>query len=219
MEADWEDLDLCKAAQEGNLQKVRVLLKSGADVNQTDRNELSALYRAASKGHAEVIQMLLEAGARLDAGIRSPLFTAMHKGYREAVTLLYRAADGNRRLLSGRIRFSYRCRITPQWNDQAPPYTNLGECSCMQFAAINNLVPMVSLLAHLGEDVNHLHNGYTALHVSAAHCVQRARVVHELLTLGADPKIPTKYKATALRYAAYQPGKPYTIKKIVRMWC
>ncbi len=194
---------LFKAAREGDLQEVRTLVGSGVDVNHTDGSGLSALFRASSKGHVEVIQTLLDAGAKLDVGIRSPLFMAMQAGHCEAVTLLYRAAEGNRRLLSGHI--AYGERISPKWDYYSQKQQIPREGSCMHFAANNNLVSMVSLLCHLGEDVDCVHSGLTALHVAAAR--GRVRVLRELLTHGANPNKRTKKECTALHYAVYN-GKP-----------
>ena len=202
---------LYKAAREGDLQMVTSLLKSGVDVNQTDRNGLSALYRAASKGQAEVIKVLLDAGAKLDVGIRSPLFMAMQAGQPEAVILLYRAAGGDRRLLSGRIRYGWR--ISPKWHHYSQWQANPPEGSCMHFAATHNLVSMVSVLGHLGEDVDCIHSGLTALHVAAA--IGREHVLHELLTHGADPNKSTKEHCTALHYAVYHGKSLFVIQTLL----
>ncbi len=202
---------LYKAAREGDLQQVNTLIRSGVDVNQTDGNSVSALYRAAAKGHVEVIRTLLDAGAKLDVGIRSPLFMAMQAGHCDVVTLLYLAAGGDRRLLSGRI--VYGERVSPIWDYYSQKQDIPLEGSCLHFAANDNLISMVSLLCNLGDDVDCVHSGLTALHVAAA--LGRARVVHELLTHGADPNKPTKKQCTALHYAVYY-GKPvFAIKTLL----
>ncbi len=204
---------LYKAAREGDLTQVKTLVRSGVDVNHTDRHRVSALYRAAAKGHVEVIQTLLDAGAKLDVGIRSPLFMAMQAGHGEVVTLLYRAAEGDRRLLSGRI--IYWERISPKWDYYSQKQDIPLEGSCLHFAATHNLVSMISLLCQLGEDVDCVHSGLTALHVAAA--VGRAGGIHELLTNGADPNKPTctEKQCTALHYAVYHRKTLFAVKTLL----
>ena len=205
---------LYKAAREGDLPMVMSLLRSGVDVNQIDRNGLSALYRAASKGHVEVIRILLDAGAKLDVGIRSPLFMAMQTGQPEAVTLLYRAAGGDRRLLSGRIIHGWSMwRLFPKWHIYSQKQARPPGGSCMHFAATHNLVSMVSFLRHLGEDVDCIHSGLTALHVAAA--LGGEHVLHELLTHGADPNKSTGEQCTALHYAVYHGKSLFVIQTLL----
>src|SRR5580704_4021250 len=54
------------AAQKGELDKVKELL-AGTDVNERDKDQATALIRAATNGHLEVVQFLLEKGADIDA--------------------------------------------------------------------------------------------------------------------------------------------------------
>ena len=60
--AGWEGTPLTVAAYEGNLTKVRALLKGGAEVN-AETGGWSAMEAAASHGHTEVVKVLIEAGA------------------------------------------------------------------------------------------------------------------------------------------------------------
>src|SRR5206468_1329375 len=55
--------DLVRAAEAGELEKVRQLLAAGANPNGRDAREITALLCAAMEGHTEVAAALLEGGA------------------------------------------------------------------------------------------------------------------------------------------------------------
>jgi ankyrin repeat protein len=54
---------LVLAAQQGNIEVVRLLLNQGADVNATTYNGWTALKAAAASGHTEILRLLLANGA------------------------------------------------------------------------------------------------------------------------------------------------------------
>ncbi|MGE3887245.1 MAG: ankyrin repeat domain-containing protein, partial [Vicinamibacterales bacterium] len=58
------------AAQGGDRETVRALLKEGADVNAAQGDGTTALHWAAMKGDAEMVQMLVTAGGNLRATTR-----------------------------------------------------------------------------------------------------------------------------------------------------
>lgn len=94
--------ELMAAAKAGDLEAVRRLIASGADVNAVDERGWTALihavYDAESKrGYADVVQALVDAGANVEAaigyGVR-PLMLAAGYGEAEVVaTLLNAGAD------------------------------------------------------------------------------------------------------------------------------
>lgn len=80
------------AAQRSDVEAVRSLLRSGADVNAAQGDGMSALHWAATNGQAELIDVLLYAGANLEATTRLGGYRALHlasrSGRAAAVTAL-----------------------------------------------------------------------------------------------------------------------------------
>lgn len=58
---------LCEAARNGDADKLKSLIDSGADVTYFDKDGLSPLMHAAKHGHADILQPLLDAGAPWNA--------------------------------------------------------------------------------------------------------------------------------------------------------
>ena len=89
---------LHRAADAGDLQKVKDLFAEGVDVNAF-KADWTPLHRAAARGHTGVARALLDAGARIDetgAGGWTPLHRAAKLGHEEMTALLLeRGADAN----------------------------------------------------------------------------------------------------------------------------
>lgn len=82
---------LCKVACEGDVEKVKSLIDSGADVTYFDKEGLTPLMHAANHGHAQVIKALLDAGAPWNSLSPSNLSAgdfAMENGHQAAFDLL-----------------------------------------------------------------------------------------------------------------------------------
>jgi uncharacterized protein len=83
---------IANAAQNGDRDTVRELLKKGADVNEAQGDGSTALHWAAIKGDAEMAKMLLYAGANVRAttriGAYTPLYLAARGGYSDVVAVL-----------------------------------------------------------------------------------------------------------------------------------
>lgn len=79
------------AGNVGNLEEVRSLIKSGADLNAKNTLGYSALLMASERGHSDVAKALIEAGADVntarDDGV-NPLFLEAQRGNIELVKLL-----------------------------------------------------------------------------------------------------------------------------------
>jgi ankyrin repeat protein len=79
------------AAELGNVEIVKFLVRSGCKVEWAGALEPSPLYLAASKGHLEVVKLLIDNNAKLDAKDEdgfTPLMSASALGYFEVVKLL-----------------------------------------------------------------------------------------------------------------------------------
>jgi len=85
----WSDLH--SAASAGDAERVRELLKKGADPNVRDEYGNTPLHVAAYEGHVDVVRLLLEHGA--DPTVKNkdgdtPLDLARARGHREVVSLI-----------------------------------------------------------------------------------------------------------------------------------
>jgi ankyrin repeat protein len=95
------------AAKDGNLERVKALLKDGPDlVSSKDNNGLTPLHWAAVMGHIDVAELLLASGAKVDSEApklgRTPLCGAASSGHLGVVELLlYHGADVNHRDING----------------------------------------------------------------------------------------------------------------------
>ncbi len=90
-------LDLIRAAQAGDLTRVRGLLQAGADPNVTDATWTTPLIVAARDGHLDMVRLLVDAGAVIDWQDRewlTPLILATQRNHpRVADFLLARGAN------------------------------------------------------------------------------------------------------------------------------
>ena len=76
------DSPVADAAMRGDLDEVRELLRSGADVNAPQSDGLTALHWAADNGDAAVARVLIYAGANLAPLTRNDAYTPMHMAAR-----------------------------------------------------------------------------------------------------------------------------------------
>ncbi len=160
----WSDLH--SAASAGDAERVRELLKKGADPNAKNEYGNTPLHEAAFRGHVDVARLLLEHGA--DPNIQSkngltPLHEAASHGHFDVVELLLEhGADPN-------IKDKYG--NTP-----------------LHKAASEGHVNVVKLLLEHGADPNIQNkDGWTPLHYAAL--LGHVDVVRLLLEHGADPTV------------------------------
>lgn len=94
---------LCEAASSGDLDKLRALIETGADVSYFDGQGLTPLMHAAKHGHAHAVKTLLEAGAPWNALSPSSLSAgdfAMETGHQDAYDILLNAGTRFAHLLA-----------------------------------------------------------------------------------------------------------------------
>src|SRR5262245_43038941 len=159
------------AAQAGDRDAVKALLKQAADVNAAQGDGMTALHWAAMKNDADLAQTLLYASANLKAttriGAYTPLLLAAQQGYTEVMEPLIKGgADVNARTSNG---------TTP-----------------LMFAAASGHIDAVTLLLDRGANVDAVEStrGLNAAMFAAA--ADRADVIELLAERGADLAATTK---------------------------
>lgn len=83
-----------RAAQEGHLDVMKVLVQNGADVNKVNDDRMSALMLASQRGHAPVVQYLVEQKADYDAATENnstALMLACKRDNKDVVEILLAA--------------------------------------------------------------------------------------------------------------------------------
>jgi len=159
------------AAQNGDRETVKTLLKKGLDVNEAQGDGTTALHWAAIKGDAEMAQMLIYAGANVRAttriGAYTPLYLAAKGGYSDVVAALLAAGA------------------------DAKTVTANGTTPLMIAAAAGDTRSITSLIEN-GADINAMDGakGETPLIFAAG--FNRTDAVKLLLARGADHKVTTK---------------------------
>src|SRR5215475_1040358 len=170
MVAAGGDTRVADAAQAGNTEAVRSLLKQAVDVNAAQGDGMTALHWAALKGEADMAKVLLYAGANVRATTRlaayTPLFMAAKSGNAAVVKVLLDAgADAKTPALDG---------LTP-----------------LMMAAASGDAESVNLLLTKGADPNakETEKGQTAMGFAAA--FNRPDAIQALLQHGADINQPS----------------------------
>ena len=164
------DSPMADAAMRGDVEAVKALLSSGADVNIAQGDGSTALHWAAYNGELELVELLLDAGASVEASTRigsmTPLAMAARAGNAPIIGALLDAGAN------------------------AAEANEIGTTVLMTAAASGN-GDAVAVLIDKGADVNatDVTNGQTALMFAAS--MNRAAAIGVLIEHGADPDVTT----------------------------
>ena len=158
------------AAQQGELDLVRSLLRGGADVNAGQGDGTTALHWAAMNGDVEMVQLLLYAGANRESTTRLGSYTPLHlasKGGHFATVGALLESGSNPSALTG-------LGVTP-----------------LHFAAASGSVKAINALVTAGAelDAQETTNGQTPLVFASA--AGRLEAVEALIAAGADLTVAT----------------------------
>jgi hypothetical protein len=182
---------LPKAAEAGDIERIRQLLAQGEDVNATDRTGTCALNRAVVMGHVDAALFLIEQGADVRARTSG-------KGDLTGQTALHYACMNQKtttELLEALVGKGADVNARDTWG-----WTPL------MWAANRGRIDLVGWLLEHGADVNvrdtHRHNeGHTALMYT-----HHLDVIHLLLRHGADPNIRNDRGLASYEAALFQAG-------------
>ena len=178
---EFSECPLCKAAKEGDSDRVDILLAAGANPNAVDKKGSTALMYAAGKGHAEIAKSLLDAGANpnvVDDDGWTALIVATFEGHYEVVKILL---DG----------------------EANPNVAGKDDWTALIQAAINGNTEISKIMLSAGANPNAADNeGRTALMGAAFE--GHAEVAKILLDGGANPNAARDGGGTALMLATFQ---------------
>ena len=167
------DSPVADAAERGDLEAVRELLRQGADPNAAQNDGMTALHWAAAENEAEIARTLLYAGATVRATTRLGGYTPLH--------------------LAGRAGHAEVAAILLEAGADPDAVTATG-VTAMHFAADADAALVVTALAARGANVN-ARDGFserTPLMFAAARGADAAMAA--LLDAGADPSLVTRVK-------------------------
>lgn len=166
-------LDLRPYCTSGDIFRVRLLLKAGANADYWSYLSGSALSDAIANGHEEIVKLLLEHGARMDDEVHSkftPLQLAAKKGYFTIVKLMLDyGVDLNITNICGYTTLSTTIRSKGQYSyHKGGPWRRRGLCLHRNRQMPFSYYDTLKLLLESGSDVNIADqcSRYAALHTA-----------------------------------------------------
>ena len=209
--AEKNSEELVKAAEQGNLQKVRSLIQAGADLNARHTGEgVTPLIAAVQYGHTAIVEELIKAKADLnrkdELNQSTPLMWAVRKSESEEgkITAPIEKKYDIAKLL---IQSGADIHIKNRWGSTA-----------LQWAADSGNLLMVQTLIDRGADVNAGDDaGLTPLMVAANYEGETyLKMVQALIKAGAKVNAQDELGVTALMKAAMNHFKPDTVRFLLR---
>ncbi len=185
---------LSKAAWDGSMEMVKLLLEYGADINLNDLG-IPALVQAASKGYAEMVEFLLDHGADID-------ILAFIVGGKYATALMAAAEAGHAEIV--KLLLERGADISTYIDGWSPP-------TALALAAEEGHTEIVRLLLEHGADINvkDSFNGNTPLMIAAIY--GHVMIVELLFEHGAEANLISQNDLTAegiARYYKISPNSP-----------
>ncbi len=172
------DAPVADAAMRGDSAAVRTLLKSGADVNASQGDGMTALHWAAQRGDLGAAQLLIFAGARLDATTRNSSYTPLHLAARAGKPALVKAL-----LQAGA-------------NPKAT--TSAGATTALHFAAAEGNVESINALLDKGAQVDARDTAFSRTPLMWAASAGRVAAVELLVKRGASVSAMSKVENVPL---------------------
>ncbi|MGB2866682.1 MAG: ankyrin repeat domain-containing protein [Sedimentisphaerales bacterium] len=180
-----------QAAYFGDIDKVRSLLSTRADVNQKDKAEFTPLHCAVFGRRKEIVQLLIENNADVKAiscGHTTPLFWACERGYLDMVKLLVdNGAEVNGRAFR---RMTWGPSLLDNWSNLHMA-AHAGHADVVEYLLDNS--------ADIHAKCTRGDEGLTPLHLAARNGYVNA--VKVLLAKGADASMKSNAGRTALDLA------------------
>jgi ankyrin repeat protein len=161
------DAPVADAAQTGDLDQVRELLRNGEDVNAAQGDGMTALHWAAYRGDLDMIEVLVYGGSNLEAVTRvadyTPLLVAVRTGHGDAAVLLIDAGANPRattttgvtplHFAAGAGQTQAVAALIAAGADIEARESAMGQTPLI-FAANEGRTPAIQMLIEAGADVN-----------------------------------------------------------------
>jgi ankyrin repeat protein len=176
--------ELVKAAESGDVQRIKALLKAGAKVDEPDATGRTALLAAAQRNQVEAARLLIAAGADVNK-----------QDQRKDSAFLYAGAAGHLEILKLTWKAGANTRITNRYGGVALiPACERGHVETVEF-----------LLTSTDTNVNHVNNlGWTGLLeaiILGDGGARHQRIVELLIRNRADVNLADKEGVTPLAHA------------------